>query len=167
MSVADALPVYHHREHHSIHVEASPADAVAAAKSITLADVPLLRTLFRLRGLGTPPRGSLWEAMGRNGFRAGGEETLTLIGRPWRITGGRRPDVQDFAAFDEPRYAKMAVDMIAVPEGGGARLATETRVFLTDPYAQRRFRAYWLVIRPFSGLTRRSWLKAAKRRAET
>ncbi len=33
--------------------------------------------------------------------------------------------------------------------------------------SRRRFAAYWLVVRPFSGFTRRSWLKAAKRRAET
>ena len=32
--------------------------------------------------------------------------------------------------------------------------------------ARRRFGAYWLVIRPFSGLVRRRWLHAAKRRAE-
>jgi len=46
------------------------------------------------------------------------------------------------------------------------RLQTETRVLLTSPDARRAFRAYWLVIRPFSGLTRRSWLRAAKLRAE-
>lgn len=33
--------------------------------------------------------------------------------------------------------------------------------------AVRRPWACWLVIRPFSGLTRRSWLRAAKRRAES
>ena len=71
-------------------------------------------------------------------------------------------DVDDFAAFDDPGYAKMAMD-IGYSEG---RLTTETRVFLTSPDARRAFRAYWLVIRPLSGLTRRSWLRAAKRRAE-
>jgi hypothetical protein len=166
MGIADALPEYHHRERHSIHVAATPAEALAAAKAVTLADVPLLRALFRLRGLGTPPRGTLWAGMGKNGFRLEGEDTIVLVGRPWVVTGGRRPDVEAFAAFDEPCYAKMGLDLTAVPEGHGARLATETRVFLTDRSAQRRFRVYWLLIRPFSGLTRRSWLKAAKRRAE-
>ena len=52
------------------------------------------------------------------------------------------------------------------PISCGARLETETRVFLTDAAARRRFGAYWLVVRPFSGLTRRLWLRAAKRRAE-
>ena len=48
----------------------------------------------------------------------------------------------------------------------GGRLTTETRVLLTDARARRRFRLYWLVVRPMSGLVRRSWLRAAKRRAE-
>jgi hypothetical protein len=76
----------------------------------------------------------------------------------------RKPD--DFAGFAEPGYAKMAMDMCARSDGAGSRLETETRVFLTNAAARRRFAAYWLVIRPFSGLIRRSWLKAAKRRAE-
>ena len=43
---------------------------------------------------------------------------------------------------------------------------TETRVQLTDEAARRAFRRYWFVVRLFSGLVRRSWLAAAKRRAE-
>lgn len=60
----------------------------------------------------------------------------------------------------------MALDFTATPDGDGTLLATETRVFLTDERSRRRFAAYWLVVRPFSGLVRRSWLAAAKRRAE-
>lgn len=60
----------------------------------------------------------------------------------------------------------MAMELRAVPDGDGARLETETRIYLTDASARRRFGAYWLVIRPFSGLTRRGWLRAAKKRAE-
>ena len=52
------------------------------------------------------------------------------------------------------------------PDGEGARLETETRVLLTDAGARRCFGAYWVVVRPFSGLIRRRWLHAAKQRAE-
>jgi hypothetical protein len=48
----------------------------------------------------------------------------------------------------------------------GTVLSTETRVLATDAAARRRFRRYWLAIRPFSGLIRRVWLRAIKRRAE-
>lgn len=166
MTLADALPVYHHNERHSIHVAASPERALAAARETSLEDVPVVRALFRLRGLRAAPSGSLWDALVSEGFQPFREDTLVLIGKPWSPGGGIRR-VDDFVAFVEPGWAKMAMDLRAVPDGGGARIETETRVYLTDAAARRRFAAYWLVIRPFSGFTRRRWLKAAKRRAET
>jgi hypothetical protein len=42
---------------------------------------------------------------------------------------------------------------------------TETRVLASDADARRRFRAYWLVVRPWSGAVRREWLRAIERRA--
>ncbi len=166
MSVRDALPVYHHVERHAIGVAATPERTLAAAREARLDDVPAVRILFRLRGLRAAPRGPIWDSLLADGFQALGEDTLVLVGRPWSPKGGTRR-VDDFVAFAEPGYAKMAMDLRAVPDGDGARLETETRVFLTDAAARRRFGAYWLVVRPFSGLVRRSWLKAAKRRAET
>ncbi len=165
MTVTDALPVYHHREHHSIRVAATPADALAAARETRLEDVPLVSLLVRLRGLHAAPRGRVWEALQAQGFRLHDPDTLVLIGRPWMRGGGIRA-VEDFVGFAEPGYAKMALDLRAIADGDGALLETETRVYLTDAAARRRFGAYWLVIRPFSGLIRRLWLRAAKRRAE-
>jgi hypothetical protein len=165
MPVTDALPVYHHRERHSLHVNADPEAALAAARETRLEDVPLVAALFRLRGLRAAPRGPIWASMQAQGFHCHDPETLVLIGRPWSPRGGTRSG-EDFVHFTEPGYAKMAMDLRALPNGDGARLETETRVFLTDAPARRRFAAHWLVIRPFSGLTRRLWLRAAKRRAE-
>ena len=162
VSAADALPEYHHRELHSILVAAPPERALAAAKETRLEDLPVVSALFRLRGLRRAmPRGALWEAMRANSFRPLRDNTLVAVGKPWRPRGAMLA-VDDFAAFREPGYAKMAMD-IGYSEG---RLTTETRVFLTSPGARRAFLAYWLVVRPLSGLTRRSWLRAAKRRAE-
>lgn len=59
-----------------------------------------------------------------------------------------------------------AMSLIAEPLDGGCRLVTETRVFATDEAARRAFKLYWLVIRTGSGVIRRVWLGAAKRRAE-
>lgn len=166
MSLQDALPIYHHHERHSIRVSATPERALAAAREARLEDVPLVSLLFKLRGLRASPRGPVWDALLTQGFQAFGADTLVLVGKPWSLGGALRK-VDDFVAFAEPGYAKMAMDVRAVPDGDGARLETETRIYLTDAFARRRFGAYWLVIRPFSGLTRRGWLKAAKRRAET
>jgi hypothetical protein len=165
VTVTDALPVYHHSERHSIRVDATPEAALAAARETRLEDVPLVSILFRLRGLKAAPRGPIWASLQAQGFRLHDPETLVLIGRPWSRRGGTRVD-EDFVHFSEPGYAKLAVDLRALPDGEGARLETETRVFLTDAASRRRFAAYWLLIRPFSGLTRRLWLRAAKRRAE-
>lgn len=165
MTVADALPRYHHRERHSVHVDASPETALAAAREIELGDVPLVAVLLRLRGLRPAAGRPLWTSLQARGFELHDPETLVLVGRPWTPAGGTR-HVEDFAGFAEPGYAKMAVDLRALPDGDGARLETETRILLTDASARRRFGAYWLAVRPFSGLTRRLWLRAAKRRAE-
>ena len=166
LSLADALPVYHHSERHTIHVSATPERALAAAREARLEDVPFVGLLFRLRGLRAAPRGPVWGALLAQGFQTLGEDTLVLVGKPWSPRGGLRK-VDDFVAFAEPGYAKMAMDLRALPDWDGARLETETRIYLTDAFARRRFGAYWLVIRPFSGLVRRSWLGAAKRRAES
>ena len=165
MPISDALPVYHHSERHSIHVAASPERALAAARETTLDDLPLVRLLARLRGLG-PGHGSLWEALIGAGFQPFDDDTFVLVGRPWK-PGYERRRVGDFLAFAEPGWAKMAIDLRATPDGDGARLETETRVFLTDRASRRRFAAYWFVVRPFSGLIRRRWLRAAKQRGET
>jgi hypothetical protein len=40
------------------------------------------------------------------------------------------------------------------------------RIAATDVRARRRFAAYWVVVRPGSGLIRLLWLRAVKKRAE-
>jgi hypothetical protein len=91
----------------------------------------------------------------------GRELVLGTIGQPWRLRGGNNPR-GDFAALDRPGYAKLAIDW-RLEDGV---LSTETRVFLTDEESRRKFRRYWLLIRPWSGLIRRMWLRAIARRAE-
>lgn len=160
-----ALPVWHHRECHSLHVDAQPERALAAALEVRAADVPLVRTLFRLRGLRPDAGGTLLDAMRKDGFERFADGVYVAIGTPWKPGGGLRA-AADFTTFAEPGFAKMALDFRAVPERDGSRLETETRVLLTDAAARRWFACYWLVVRPFSGLVRGSWLAAARRRAE-
>jgi hypothetical protein len=73
----------------------------------------------------------------------------------------------EFAGFAEPGYAKAGFNFSVAPgPAGGCVLSTETRVLGTDPGARRRFRVYWTVVRPGSGLIRRDWLRAIRKRAE-
>ena len=121
-----ALPVWHYRERHSLHVAAPPERALAAALEVRAADVPLVRLLFRLRGLRPEARGTLLDAMRKDGFERFAEGVYVAIGRPWMPSGGLHP-VRDFADFAEPGFAKMAMDFRAAPEQGGAGRGSRPR----------------------------------------
>lgn len=161
----EVLPQWHFRERHAIPLVAPPEPALAAVLAVTPADSPLIRLLFGLRGLPAERHDSIFDQLLRMDFRVVAEEpareiVAVGIGQPWRL-GGETVDARDFVRFDEPGYAKMALAF----SSDGASLATETRVLLTDEASRRRFRLYWLVVRPWSGAIRRSWLRAARRRA--
>ena len=102
------------------------------------------------------------------GERPGQEIVLGLVGKFWRPTGGLRTfDAAEFRSLDEPGWAKAAWSFSLSDAGPGeTRLATETRVRCTDSASRRCFRAYWLVVRPFSGLLRRDALRTIRRAAE-
>ncbi|MDQ2980780.1 MAG: hypothetical protein M3R26_00435 [Actinomycetota bacterium] len=179
MLLSELLSDHQFVERHRTAVDASPADALSAARAATPAEMPLVRALFLLRsgpalltrGRGLPREKGrpLLEQMVEFGFvpLAEGEDEIVVgyVGQPWKLMGGSRPNVttpQEWSGFDEPGYVKAAMNFRA--ETGV--LSTETRIKATDPASHRRFACYWRLIRPGSGLIRRSWLRAAKRRAE-
>jgi hypothetical protein len=73
---------------------------------------------------------------------------------------------EEFAAFGRPGFVRVQVDFWAEPAPGGSRLRTATRIRATDPASLRDFKRYWRVVGPGSGLIRREWLRAARRRAQ-
>ena len=97
------------------------------------------------------------------GERPGEEIAVGAVGRFWSL-GNRPRVVEDFAGFDEPGFAKAALNFHVAADGEGSRITTETRIAGTDAAASRKFRRYWLLIRLGSGAIRRSWLKAIRRR---
>jgi hypothetical protein len=159
------LPRYHFAERHAIEIDAPPERALAAVREATFAEMPLARLLFRLRGLRSAGPAPVFDHM-PDGFAILAEEpnrelVVGGLGQPWKLTGGRVPRAE-FTSFDEPGFAKMAMNFLV----DGRTLSTETRVLLTDAASGRDFARYWLLVRPFSALIRRLWLRAAKRRAE-
>lgn len=165
MLLSDVLPEYDFRERHSTRVDA-PDRVFAAIREVTLGEMPVARTLMRLRGMRAAAARPIIDEMRRTGFDLVAKEpqrevVYASIGQPWKLSGGRRPEGTDFQTFAEPGYAKMAFNFRL----DGETLSTETRVLLTDERSRRAFRRYWLVIRPFSGLIRRVWLRAIARRA--
>jgi hypothetical protein len=161
-------PRWHHRERHDVPVSAPAADVLDAIEALRWSEVPLFRTLMTVRGLGTrlPADRPILDSMVALGFaelaRSADELVYGAVGRPWSPGGGLIPvtGAAEFAAVADPGWAKMATNFV-IADG---RLVTETRVWLTSAGARRRFRPYWLVVRPFSGLIRRSWLRAIRAR---
>jgi hypothetical protein len=173
------LPEYDFVERHRVGTAASPDACLAGVKEATPAEMPLVRALFALRslpalisrgrGLPSAKGRPLADQMVEFGFvpLADDQDEIVLgfVGQPWQLSGGSMPRLgsgEEWRAFSEPGYVKAAMNFRATP----GMLATETRIHATDPGSRRRFARYWRLIRPGSGLIRRSWLRAAKRRAE-
>ena len=176
------LPRYDWNEVHSIAIAAAPGAVLAALRAVTAGEMRLVGALLRLRavparllGHRRPVRrgGPVLDEILRSSFvllaENESEMVVGTIGRFWqaRATHVDFPGGDAFVAFAEPGWAKAAMNFWTSDAGfGRTRLSTETRVAATDARARRRFAAYWLFVRPGSGLIRRLWLRAVKTRAE-
>lgn len=176
MSLIDQfLPTYQFRERHALVTDA-PAAALLDAVSLPSAmDDPWTRQFIRLRELPDRVLGRLGGGSGlrdRAAFGIGdfmplgrdGDQELAfgLIGRFWQRDYGlvrlEEPQLQ-FSRYVEAGLAKLVLNFSTPTlDDGRTCLATETRVHCLDREAERRFRPYWLLIRPVSGLIRRRLL---------
>jgi hypothetical protein len=158
------LPYFDVRERHEVVVALPPDQALRLALAIPVAPDPLLRLLFRLRGL--RPDGSIEEFMVANKFIPL-ERTSTSYVAGLFVGRSRHPitDAASWRAAAGPRSIKAALDFRAETTPSGTRLITETRVGITGLLPLILFRSYWLIIGPFSRLIRRRWLRAVVARA--
>lgn len=182
---ADALldrfmPVYEAVERHSRRVAAPAEMALEAACELDLSQSMIVQSLFKTRAwfLGTSSERAreaqeLLVQMKRLGWRVlaevpGREIVVGAVTQPWMaevIFQGVPPD--EFAAFDQPGFVKIAWTLRADPVGPGESvIRTETRVTTTDSSARRKFRRYWSLIFPGVVLIRLVLMSMAKRDAE-
>lgn len=94
------------------------------------------------------------------------EIVLGVTGRFWRPTGNLSPfDRRDFDREVPYGMSRAVWNFSVSAENGGSRtiLSTETRVVCGDESSRRKFRIYWLFVRPFSGLIRRIMLRNVRR----
>jgi hypothetical protein len=178
------LPQYDFSERHARVIGREPHAVYDGFKALTLRELPVSGLLFAVRSLparlagrqGLPSRSGvpLLDQFLDRGFvllvDVPGEELAAgVIGQMWR-RGGRMiipGDREAFVAFAEPGFVKAALTFRFIDRADGTTLAeTETRVAATDPAARRGFGRYWLLVRGFSGLIRRDWLRAVARRVE-
>jgi len=149
------MPRWQFRERHSIRIAAPPEAIFDAIRRVTAREIFLFRTLTFIRRLGrsapesilnAPPDEPILEVATRTGFRY-------LANQPPReIVVGIDIAPEIFAAMN------FLID--------GSLLSTETRIVARTAKARRVFAAYWFVIRLGSGLIRRMWLRAIRKRAE-
>jgi len=177
------LPRYDFAVVHAQVFRVPPEVCLRAARNVDLFRHPAIRVLLDLRAL--PQRAASrvtgrrdggdhvpaamfrvedmtrygWDLLGENPS----EIVLGQIGRPWKAAGAAAGPVvapAAFATYDKPGYAKLAFSLRVDPRGTTSSILTmETRVALTDAASLRRFRRYWMVIGPFSGLIRRVALR--------
>lgn len=174
------MPVYEVREHHQIRIAAPAAVTIAAAREMDLLGSFIVRAIIKARELilgASPdtrprPRGLLAEVQALGwGVLAdvrGREVVVGAATQPWKanvVFRALRPD--EFAAFDEPGYVKIAWTLRADALGPDDSLfSTETRVVSTDRTARARFRWYWAAFSPGIILIRWLSLRPLKVEAE-
>ncbi len=96
---------------------------------------------------------------------------IGLAGRFWRPDGGRCMDLTgaNFIEFSRIGHAKVAWNFklqAELPETETTILSTETRIQCFGPAALWKFRIYWSLVAPFSGLIRKAILQQVKAKAE-
>lgn len=100
--------------------------------------------------------------------KPGEEIVFGVTGRFWRPAGNVSPFNR--LDFDRPVPAGLARGVwnfsLSEQISGQTTLTTETRVTCGDRASRRKFLAYWLVVRPFSGLIRLIMLKSVRKMAE-
>jgi hypothetical protein len=98
------------------------------------------------------------------------EVVIGVVGRFWQPDGGRCLNLtaNDFAEFSLPGYAKAAWNFKLRSESPHSTvLSTETRIKCFGQGALWKFRIYWSLVGPFSGLIREAILKRVKTEAES
>jgi hypothetical protein len=174
------MPMFDVREQHQATVRAPAAVTYAAARELDFRRSPLVSGVFRARQRLMGGRteaastgGSFLEEVQALGWRVLAEEpgrelVMGAVTQPWLadvVFRGVPPE--DFAAFAEPDYVKIAWTVAVTPrDDGGSVFRTETRAVATAPAARARFRRYWTLVSPGIVVIRWEMLRLVKREAE-
>ena len=189
--IDDFAPQWQFREIHRIGVLAPPEVALRAIREVTAREIRLFRLLTWVRRLGIPGRESILhpppdqpiiDVALRTGFlllassppdplsasRRGGTFGEIVLGSTVVMPHGAAPPTNpdEFLALRSPGWAKAVTNFRVDHTLALCVVSTETRVWTSDPRTQRNFALYWWTIRLGSGLIRRMWLRAIRRRAE-
>lgn len=162
------MPQFHTNEVHSVRIPSAPPDLYRLVRHLDFSESGITRTLFFLRGLPTSHM-TLDAMVDGKAFsileESADEFVVGGVGRP----GGDLipvPDSASFVAATAPGLIKIGWNFSLHPQADGSTIVrTETRVLSTDWKARLAFAAYWIIVRPFSGLIRLEMLRIVKNQA--
>ena len=131
-------------------------------------DMPVVRTLFRIRGIphskdmtlrqfcSTPPFLILQEDPPH-------EMVFGVVVR-WRPPALSTPE--EFRAYEREGAIRAVGNFQIEAKESESLISTETWIETFGARARWLFRAYWLIVGRFSALTRREFLRAARKRVQ-
>jgi hypothetical protein len=164
--IDDFLPRYHFNEYHSLKVDASPEKIYDVVRHGEFAAHPVVRVLLFLRGLGRGRTTFSLELFLKQGFVLLAEDPPREL-----VLGIEGPFWKPSCKLGDPDFSKPVPPGVArgiwnFAVAGDGTISTETRVLCAHD-ARAKFRAYWLFVRPFSGLIRRMMLRAIRKQCTT
>jgi hypothetical protein len=175
----DVMPEYQFNERHSQRIHATPGQVMQAVRDSRFRDMKSMATLLRIRAAALRIHDTgdslqdrrVLEAFSASGYSQGGNDREVVMCGGANVAAKRPLQVrtlQECADYREPGSLKVAFDFRVEELGGGwSSVSTETRVVALDDATRRGMGRYWRLIVPGSGLLRRQWLDAIKKKAET
>jgi hypothetical protein len=179
--IDEFLPDYDFRAVYQIPINAARSVVYECLLQADFTDLRLTRLLMFLRRGKRMPRqerpGGLFQSLHGTGFVVleevlDDEIVIGVAGRFWRPDGERCMDLTaaEFNNFSRTGFAKAAWNFVlraGLTETEITILSTETRIQCFGPRARWKFRIYWGLVGPFSGLIRREMLKVVRIKAES
>ena len=172
------LPLYNVSASYEIRINAAPSVVYQCVLRSDFNNLWLVRVLMSIRTGKRQPRNSvprdLVQRLQGTGFVIlddvpSEELVIGVAGKFWRPDGGRCLDLtaSDLVGFARAGYAKAAWNFRLRVESECTVLSTETRIKCFGRASLWKFRTYWILVAPFSGLIRKAILKQVKVEAES
>ena len=177
--IDEFLPNYDFSARYEIRIDAPASAVYRCLLRSDFSELWLVRVLMTLRSGKRLPRNRVPSDLRRRlqgtGFvmlaeAPGDELVIGVAGQFWRPDGGRCLDLtaDEFAGFSRPGYAKVAWNFkLRAESPESTLLSTETMIKCFGQAALWKFRIYWSLVGPFSGLMRKAILKQIKTEAES
>ena len=163
------MPHYTFNEYHETIVNCPIESVYQIAKDFDLAKSKIITLLFKVRGLPTK-RLNLQSFINDIGFTNLKENYPyeNLIGFWARRKIAKVPSYDAFSNNSISPWLKVVWNFqFEKLEKTITKVSTETRVLCVAPITKFTFGFYWLIIKPFSGLTRKKMLNIIKNDAES